>query len=228
MSGLALVVACWLASPTPVPLPPTPEAPGIGAFLVANPQIEGYFAETVIVLVDHDTGGTLGVIVNRPVALSLDELLPEIEEARGHGEPAYLGGPVHPGKMLLLIRAKEAPRHSAPVLPGLHMSGHRDALRKLLGEPAEAVSFRAYAGYAGWAPGQLAGEIARGDWTLAPGDADSIFTPEPAPLWRKLLERHREIHVHAPQKFINLSRPWRSAAASSASRTSGRARSSTH
>jgi putative transcriptional regulator len=223
VSGLALFAAWLLAAPAP-----TPAAPGTGAFLVANPQIEGYFAETVIVLVEHDTSGTLGVIVNRPVTLSLDELLPEIEEARGHSELAYLGGPVDPGKMLLLIRAKDAPRNSTRVLPGLHLSGHRDALRRLLAEPPEEVSFRAYAGYSGWAPGQLDGEIARGDWTLAPGDAASIFTPEPGALWRKLLRRHLQIEVRAPRKFINLSRPWRSAAASSASRTSGRARSSTH
>ena len=211
MSGLALWVAWLLAAPASAPLPPTLEAPRIGAFLVANPQIEGYFAETVIVLVDHDTSGTLGVIVNRPVALSLDELLPEIEEARGHGERAYLGGPVDPGKMLLLIRAGDAPRNTAPVLPGLHMSGHRDALRRLLAEPPEGVSFRAYAGYAGWARGQLASEIARGDWTLAPGDAKSVFTDEPGTLWRRLLSRHQQIHVQAPQgagTFVKTSKRW--------------------
>jgi putative transcriptional regulator len=199
MSGLALLVAWWLASPSPPPLPPTLGSPDTGAFLVANPHVEGYFAETVIVLVEHEASGTLGLIVNRPIAVSLDELLPEIEEARGHSEPAYLGGPVDPGKMLLLIRAEAAPRHSALVLPGLHMSGHRSALRKLLAKPPEGVSFRAYAGYAGWAPGQLAGEVARGDWTLAPGDAASVFASDPSSLWRKLLARHREIQVRAPR-----------------------------
>ncbi len=226
MRALALLAGLWLSAPAPLAPPPRIEAPAIGAFLLANHQVHGYFAETVIVLLDHGAGGTLGVIVNRPVERTLDELLPSLDEARGRSEHAYLGGPVANDKLLLLIRAREAPEDSAPVLEGVHVSGHPDTLRKLLGAP-DGPAFRAYVGYAGWAPGQLASELARGDWTLAPGDAGSVFTPEPDTLWQKLLGRHQEIQVRAPLKFINLSRPWRSAAASSVSRTSERARSST-
>jgi putative AlgH/UPF0301 family transcriptional regulator len=120
------------------------------------------------------------------------------------------------------------------VLDGLHVSGSRDTLLELLGGPGPGVQFRAYVGYAGWAPGQLANEIARGDWTVAPGDAASVFASDPSGLWEKLLRRHQEIRVQsrspllaAAAKSITLSAPWRSAAASSASPTSGRARSST-
>jgi putative transcriptional regulator len=239
MNGWALLVGWLLATPGPLPtappapLPPTVDAPAAGTFLVANHQVYGLFAETVIVLLDHDAGGSLGLIVNRPVELTLEELLPGFEEARGREERAWLGGPVEPDKVLLLVRSPQAPGESSPVLDGVHVSGHRDTLRKLLTEPAKGVTFRAYVGYAGWAPGQLASELGRGDWTLAPGDADSVFTTEPDALWRKLLERHRQIEVRwsgplaGRPKSINLSPPWRSVAESSVSRTSGRAPSST-
>jgi putative transcriptional regulator len=236
MRALALVAGLWLAASAPPTPPPAPLAPAgepaIGRFLIANRQVAGFFGGSVIVLVDHGEGGSLGLIVNRPAPLTLDELLPEVEGARGHAEHAFLGGPVATGQLLLLIRAKQPPRGSAPVLEDLHVSGSRDTLVALLGGPGPGVEFRAYVGYAGWAPGQLAGEIARGDWTVAPADAASVFVADPSSLWEKLLRRHQQIEVRAPllaaaAKSITLSAPWRSAAASSASRTSGRARSST-
>jgi putative transcriptional regulator len=238
MRALALVVGLLLAAPAPSTAPPTQAAPAgepaIGRFLVANRQVAGFFGASVIVLVDHGAHGSLGLIVNRPVELTLDELLPDLERARGHGEHAWLGGPVATGQLLLLIRAQQPPPGSAHVLEGLHVSGSRETLVELLGGPGAGVEFRAYVGYAGWAPGQLASEIARGDWTVAPGDAASVFARDPSGLWEKLLRRHQEIQVKwrapllaAAAKSITLSAPWRSAAASSASPTSGRARSST-
>ena len=232
MRTLALLAGLWLAAPPPQPPPAPPAGPAIGRFLVANRQVAGFFGESVIVLVDHGAHGSLGLIVNRPVELTLDELLPDVERARGHGEHAWLGGPVATDQLLLLIRAQQPPRDAALVLDGLYVSGHRETLLGLLGGPGPGVEFRAYVGYAGWAPGQLASEVARGDWTVAPGDTAAVFARDPSGLWEKLLRRHQEIQVRFPRlaqpaKFINLSAPWHSAAASSACPTSGRARSST-
>jgi putative transcriptional regulator len=208
--------------------------PEIGRFLVARPQVSGFFAETVIVLVDHGAHGSMGLIVNRPTQHSVAELLPEIDAARGHGEPVFLGGPVEMRQLLLLVRAAAAPPGSAPVLAGVHVSGSRETLEALLARPPAGGELRTYVGYAGWAPGQLAAEIERGDWLVAPGDAASVFTREPGDLWRKLFDAHRSIRVKGPggavaggAKSITLSAPWRSAAASSASRTSANPRSST-
>jgi putative transcriptional regulator len=208
--------------------------PAIGRFLIAKPEVAGFFGETVILLVDHGEHGSLGLIVNRPTPHSLAELLPGIEQARGHDEPAWWGGPVEPGGVLLLIRASTAPPESSPVVGDVHVSGSRDTLVSLLEKPPTGGELRAYAGYAGWAPGQLAGELARGDWLVAPADAKSVFTQDPAGLWKKLFDAHRSIRVEwpalavaHPAKSINLSPPWRSAAASSGSRTSASRRSST-
>ena len=246
MKTSALLALLLLAAPLPPSAAPAGDELAIGRFVIANRQVGGFFGGSVIVLVDHGAHGSLGLIVNRPVELTLAELLPDLEEARGRREHAFLGGPVGPDQLLLLIRSSKPPEGSAPVVDGLHVSGSRDTLRALLRSPG--VEFRAYVGYAGWAPGQLASEIARGDWTLAPGDAGSVFERDPTGLWEKLLRRHQEIRVQAPRgearneskatapsplrlaaplKSITLSPPWRSAAASSASPTSGRARSST-
>jgi putative transcriptional regulator len=226
MKALALLaVLAWA-------MPGSDVEPALGRFLIAKPQVSGFFAETVIVLVDHSETGSLGLIVNRPIGSSLAELLPDLAGARGHDEPGFLGGPVATDQLLLLVRAASKPPGAAPVLEGVFVSGSRDTLRALLEKPAPGGELRAYVGYAGWGAGQLAAEIARGDWLVAPGDAASVFTREPAALWRRLFDKHRTIEVKATPvaaiaKSINLSAPWRSAAASSASPTSGRARSST-
>jgi putative transcriptional regulator len=220
----------------------SPSEPAIGRFLIAKPQVAGFFAETVILLVDHGEHGSLGLIVNRPTPHTIAELLPGIEEARGHDEPAWWGGPVEPGGLLLLIRASAPPDGSSHVVGEVHVSGSRETLVSLLAKPPAGGELRAYAGYAGWAPGQLAGELARGDWLVAPAEAESVFTQEPSGLWRKLFDAHRSIRVERPSlplirerlfavarpaKSINLSAPWRSVAASSGSRTSASRRSST-
>jgi putative transcriptional regulator len=250
MRALALLAALACATPAG-----DDAGPAIGRFLIAKPQVGGFFAETVIVLVDHAETGSLGLIVNRPIDVSLAELLPELEGARGHDERGFLGGPVATSQLLLLVRATSQPPGAAPVLEHVFVSGSRDTLHALLEKAPAGSEFRAYVGYAGWAPGQLEAEIARGDWLVAPGDAASVFTHEPADLWKTLLKKHEMIpvewlpprrpHPTAPflvvsrgvqgcgpvvaalAKSINLSPPWRSAAASSASPTSGRARSST-
>ena len=209
--------------------------PAIGRFLIATPQVGGYFAESVIVLVDHGDNGSLGLIVNRRLTTTLGELLPDIPGAKEHREPVWFGGPVSPEHLLLLVRAPKPPTGAAPVLDGVSVSGSYETLQTLLAHPPAHTELRGYVGYAGWAPGQLADEIARGDWLVAPGDADSVFTHDPAALWQQLLRKHSAIEVKWPaaplvapsDKSINLSPPWRSAAASSGSRTSARARSST-
>jgi len=226
--------------------------PAIGRLLIATPQVEGYFAESVIVLVDHGENGSLGLIVNRPLPTSLAELLPDFEGAASHKEPAFFGGPVASGQMLLLVRAARTPPGAAPVLEGVSVSGSPDTLRALLEHAPAGGELRAYVGYAGWAPGQLADEIEHGDWLVAPGDAASVFSHEPSELWKELLRKYQAIEVKrslpappafagglprrrsrrpgpvaADAKAVTLWPPWRSAAASSGSRTSARARSST-
>jgi putative transcriptional regulator len=257
MKALALLAALLCAAPA------SALEPAIGRFLIANRQVNGFFTASVIVLVDHGEHGSLGLIVNRPIGMKLTELLPELP---ARDEPAFLGGPVARDQLLLLVRG-DPPAVSAPVLDGVHVSGSRDTLRALLEAPPAKSEFRAYVGYAGWAAGQLESEIARGDWLVAPGDAASVFTRDPAGLWEQLFQKHRTIEVQAPtrrphppaawlvasrgvqrrphppaawlvasrgvqrldapRKSITLSAPWRSAAASSAFRTSASPRSST-
>lgn len=168
--------------------------PAAGRFLIATRQVQGGFAQTVILLVDVDAGGAMGVIVNHPTKLPLAKLLPDIAALRGRREPVYLGGPVQPDRLMLLIRSKTAPPDATRVTGDVYASGSVATLRAVAGKKRGAT-FRAYVGYAGWAAGQLESEVARGDWVVAPSDADSIFSEDPAGLWHDLIRQRGGVQV---------------------------------
>lgn len=158
-----------------------------GKFLVASRSLlDPTFVETVILLVDYDPNGALGVVVNRPSEVALIDALPEIDELRARKDVIYLGGPVARDRMLVLVRTPQQPPQSMRVFDRVFASGSLDALRKSMkrGEP-----IRAYAGYAGWGPGQLDMEVARGDWFIGPADSEAVFADRPTNVWDDLIER---------------------------------------
>jgi putative transcriptional regulator len=101
----------------------------------------------------------------------------------------FVGGPVSPNAMLLLIRSDKAPDGAQPVFDDVYVSGKLETLRKTLGKSGKTHRWRAYAGYAGWGPGQLDREISRGDWVIGRADASTIFDVPSGEMWQKLLDR---------------------------------------
>ncbi|ROR32732.1 YqgE/AlgH family protein [Inmirania thermothiophila] len=158
--------------------------PGPGNLLVAAPHLrDPNFVHTVVLLVSHG-GGTMGLVLNRPSRVSVAEALPDIAALAGREDPLYIGGPVARGVVSVLARSAEALPKAREVIPGVWMSLSREALGAALARPE--TPWRAYAGYAGWAPGQLEAEIARGDWRVVPARAEDVFAADPEGLWRRL------------------------------------------
>ena len=79
-----------------------------------------------------------------------------------------------------------------------------EALDDLLKSSDRDLDFRAYAGYAGWAPGQLDSEVARGDWYVIAADVETVFTQDPEQVWQRLIERSTaqwtKSHDHVPMR----------------------------
>lgn len=162
-------------------------APAAGDFLVAARQQQGDFSRSVVLLLDYGPNGAFGLIVNRPTTLSLAKLLPDVGALQGRDDSLYVGGPVAIDHLILLIRAKSAPPGAVHVMDDIYVSGSVKTLRAIAGDGAPSASFRGYAGYAGWGPGQLDREIANGDWFVRPADPEAVFTQDPAGLWEKLV-----------------------------------------
>ncbi len=161
-----------------------------GVLLVAHPRLdETEFARTVIVVTFPQDTGPMGVVLNRPIGVSLGELLQDRPELGGRGDAVYAGGPVQPDGLLFLFRAPEHPVKAVPVLADIYLSGDGELFEALMAKPGDPASQRFFAGYAGWAAGQLDAEIERGDWYVLPADSDSVYDSEPDTLWERMLVR---------------------------------------
>lgn len=171
--------------------------PAMGRFLVAEEQVlDPNFARTVVLLISHDADGTLGLIVNRATDLDASEVMPDVDGLAGRDRSIYIGGPVEPRRIHILASEDDDEGAGRSVMPGLRSVSERPELESLLSDPD--ARFRVYAGYAGWAPGQLEAEIARGDWRVFPAGRAAVFDPAPATLWKRLRERASVRFAYAP------------------------------
>lgn len=162
-------------------------APAAGRFLVATRTQQGFFAQSVILLIAYGPDGAVGIVVNHPTKVALAEVLPDPGLLRGRNDLLYLGGPVSLDDLMILIRSRRAPAKSVRVFTGVYASASLTTLRAAIGQKLTSASFRAYAGYAGWAPGQLDAELEQGAWIVVRAAADEVFAAAPEKLWDKLI-----------------------------------------
>lgn len=189
---VCLLAAGGAASLSPVSFPAGAQRvePGPGVFLVAKPSIDaGPFFRSVVLLLSHDEQGTLGLIVNRVSDVGLEEALPDLKEEEADVALSF-GGPVGMDGLLFLFRADRPPNSVARVMRDVYFSGDREVLNRLL-ERRRSGDLRAFLGHSGWAPGQLANEIRRGDWELVVAKPEQVFDPRPETLWPRLTKAGR-------------------------------------
>lgn len=166
------------------------EEPAKGKFLIAGPEMrDPNFSETVVLLLEYDETGALGLIINWPTEMPADQVLPDIEGLAEDRHRVFIGGPVQRGQITLLVQADEAPRDARHVFADIYFSGSGDLLRRLASEADFEGQFRLYLGFAGWGAGQLDAELARGGWRVLPGEAPIVFDPSPETVWSELVER---------------------------------------
>ncbi len=185
MSGSLFHGRLAAAERAPDSLPPL----GKGVFLVASPNLsDPNFRQTVVLICEYGPEGTLGLIVNRPTEFLLSEALPKLPVLKGTSYVLFLGGPVQPTGILMLFRVGEKPADTRQVLQGVYLGGNMETLERVITQPKPIETFRAYAGYAGWAPGQLEFEMAIGSWATVQADPASIFEKDTVSLWSDMLK----------------------------------------
>ncbi|UCG21870.1 MAG: YqgE/AlgH family protein [Deltaproteobacteria bacterium] len=164
--------------------------PSKGRFLIASRQLlDPNFAETVVLLLEYNRQGAMGLIINRPSEMKLSLVLPEIEALRQRPDTIYHGGPVAKNQLLLLIRTTSPPEGSRQVFKDIHLSSSQEVIQRMIKNAEGEERFRVYAGYAGWAPGQLDKEIATGGWHVLGADAETVFDKSPEEIWPDLIHR---------------------------------------
>ncbi|QUH05655.1 YqgE/AlgH family protein [Saccharopolyspora erythraea] len=163
-----------------------------GMLLVAAPQLlDQNFRRTVVYIIHHRAEGTLGVVLNRPSEVSVDDVLPRWGPHASEPQSLFVGGPVEQRTAICLA----ALRTGVDVASVSGMIGVRGpiGLVDLDGDPADLVprarGLRFFAGYAGWDADQLAGEIDRGDWLVVPALPDDVIAAPGPELWGRVLRR---------------------------------------
>lgn len=167
-----------------------------GRLLVAGPAIaDDNFHRTIVLVLEHGEEGAVGVVLNRPSETPLAHISEELSGLAAPPGLVHVGGPVSPAAAVCLGRARldaslrergdEAPGVS--LLFGRVVSVDLDQAVEALGEVVEEL--RLFAGYAGWAAGQLEGEVALGGWFIVDRSDDDVFSAAPKCLWRQVLRR---------------------------------------
>jgi putative transcriptional regulator len=166
-----------------------------GRLLAATPLLgDPNFRRTVILIVEDDPDeGTLGVVLNRPTEVPLDEVLEAWTDLVSGPAVVFRGGPVSPNSALALALARGGDEplgwRSLDGSPLMARVGLVDleAPPELLADGI--TSFRVFAGYAGWGAGQLQAEIDEGAWYVLAGEPADAFIAEPERLWPAVLRR---------------------------------------
>ncbi|UCF91121.1 MAG: YqgE/AlgH family protein [Desulfobacterales bacterium] len=163
---------------------------GQGKFLIAGRNLgNSNFSQTVVLLIDYNRQGAMGLIINRPTDVKLSTVFPEIEGLKQRTDTVFSGGPVSRNLLLLLMRSARPPEKSRRVFENIYLSSSRKELLRMIERADGGEKFRVYAGYAGWAPGQLDHEVARGDWHILAADAETVFDKTPSAIWPELIRR---------------------------------------
>jgi putative transcriptional regulator len=191
MAGVLLLIMLTLFHGTPAIAGQefSPSSVEKGVFLVASPSLnDPNFRQTVVLILEHGPQGTLGVVLNRATNMLLSEALPGVTALKGTTHRLFAGGPVQPNVVLLLSRLKEPQPDMRTVFDSVYVGGTPEVLERILKQAGPAARFRAFAGYAGWGPGQLGFEMLQGAWAVLPPEGN-LFDKDPSSLWSDSLAR---------------------------------------
>ena len=155
-----------------------------GHLLIASPELlDPNFARTVVLMIEHNEEGALGLILNRPTNTKLQAVWSQVSPTPCPlDDLLFLGGPV-PGPLLALHTASEISEHE--VVPGVFFNAEQQTLQHLVNDAEQDVRF--FANHSGWAAGQLEGELEMGGWLTLPARQEHVFA-QADKLWETVLE----------------------------------------
>jgi len=157
-----------------------------GHLLVAGSSLwDPNFRRTIVLVGHHDEGGAVGVVLNQPSGVTVEEAVPVLADLVEPGAYLFVGGPVQPEAAVVLADLAE-PEHA-----GILAVGSVGFLPEEV-DPVEMgpiLRARVYSGYTGWGPGQLEAELEQDSWVVVPAMPDDVFEDDPDRLWNDVVRR---------------------------------------
>ena len=169
-----------------------PDRLGVGKLLVASRNLgDPNFMKTVILVVQYDAGGVVGLILNRRTDLPVSQVLDGIKGAKDRSDPVYAGGPVDPQVILGVFKSPTKVRHDGAkqIFDQVYQVSTKAQLEQIFSDHTPASAVHLYLGYAGWTVDQLKMEMKQGAWFVFPGDAETVFSSDPDSLWEQMIRK---------------------------------------
>jgi len=170
-----------------------------GSFLVSEIALmDPNFNKTVVMMISHDDNGAFGLVVNRPSPFTLGDVVEGLDDTPAGSIPVFIGGPVQ--QEILFLPHADFPGHpgdedaAVPVEAVISEPATLSLIEYLKDEwsslPTEdRPAVRVYAGYSGWGPGQLEGELKAEAWVVVKATQELIFRPDAAGAWEEAFAR---------------------------------------
>lgn len=157
-----------------------------GRVLLSEPFLNDYyFKRSVVLLVDNGNEGSLGIIINKPLSLKLNEVITDFEKSNIN---VYLGGPIKTENIYFIHRCGDIIEGSIEIEKGVYWGGNVKIVRDMLiNNVISNDDIRFYLGYSGWVPKQLEDEITKNSWAVSNISEEEIFNKEPLILWDSLV-----------------------------------------
>ncbi len=155
-----------------------------GVFLVATKALDNSaFNQSVVYVTQYDSSGTYGLIINRPLPMAVNEIVPEAKKS-GDENNLFFGGTMHARYLFILTKTNEA-TGLHPVNHGIFFGAGPEIVSRLE-KSDNQYSIRTYAGFSSWGPGQIEQKIKNGDWLVIPANSEQLFNENPELLWTQL------------------------------------------
>lgn len=161
-------------------------------FLIAMPSLKDtFFERSVIYICEHDAKGAMGLMINRPLGLEIDELLEQMDlktDRTNRTNPIHaqvlIGGPVNTDRGFVLHSSQKGWANSLVINDQLMLTSSRDVLNAI-GTHEAPTNFIVALGYAGWGKNQLEQEIADNTWLTIPATSELLFSVEHDQRWQQ-------------------------------------------
>tara|TARA_B000000557_G_scaffold70858_1_gene55978 strand:- start:267 stop:818 length:552 start_codon:yes stop_codon:yes gene_type:complete len=159
-----------------------------GSLLISDPAInDNFFFKSVILITHHSENESIGLILNQPTNISLNQIFEHIKEKT---IPIFLGGPVAKNTIQFLHSSNTKIPGSIKILDGLFWGGDFDLVSKLISQKKiSKKDIRFFAGYSGWGDKQLEEEINNGDWLVLKAEKDDCWQQSSKHLWSQIIKK---------------------------------------
>lgn len=161
--------------------------PAAGILLIADPFLKDpNFLRTVVLLCEHRESGSFGLVLNKQIEQTLDELISDLE---GHPLPVYYGGPVQMDTIHFLHQYPDLIPESVKVSEDIFWGGNFETVTALLKRKSiDPDKIKFFVGYSGWGDAQLNEEMKEKSWLTVQATRELVFNTRFDEIWKNSLK----------------------------------------